>query len=274
MLGHTLYLELKKTFEVLGVCRSQKWHPDLVSGIDTNDLGKVSEVVQKFKPDFILNAVGVIKQLDISKNKLHSIEINSLWPHKLCEIASEVGAKVVHFSTDCVFTGQKGDYTEADLTDARDTYGLTKLMGEVDYAHSLTLRTSIIGHELRSNVSLIDWFLSQQNECSGFQKAIYSGFPTITIARFLKKYVFENWFSGMYHFSSEPINKFELLNLVAKQYDKQIKINPNTEFKIDRSLNSDKLRKLTGYVPPTWPELVAEMHGFYIENKELYKDKK
>jgi dTDP-4-dehydrorhamnose reductase len=270
MLGHALYQELKKNHEVLGVSRSNKWHQDIISGVSIEDLDKVEKIVQESRPDFILNAVGIIKQVDESKDKQVNIKANALWPHQLCEIAGQYGAKVVHFSTDCVFTGTKGHYKEEDLADSRDTYGLTKYLGEVDYPHALTLRTSIIGHELASNVSLIDWFLTQKGNVKGFKHAIYSGFPTVVVARFLNEYVFNNWFSGVYHLSSEPISKFDLLKLVAEVYGKNIEILPNTDFKMDRSLDSSRLQEKTSFKPAPWRELVEEMHGFYIENKQLY----
>jgi len=151
------------------------------------------------------------------------------------------------------------------LADARDAYGLTKFMGEVDYSHTLTLRTSIIGHELNSNLSLVDWFLSQREECSGYVNAIYSGLPTVVVAEFLEKYVFNNFFTGVYHLSSDPINKFELLKLISSQYEKKIKINPNENFVIDRSLDSSRLRALTGFVPAKWEDMIKRMHSQYKE---------
>jgi len=220
MLGHSLFHELSKTHAVWGTVRSQKWNIKLMDGFDVHNLSVVAKQIENTKPDFVINCIGIIKQLKASKDKIASIEVNSLWPHQLAEICEKHNAKMVHFSTDCIFSGQKGNYTEADLADARDTYGLSKFMGEVDYPHTLTLRTSIIGHELNSNVSLIDWFLSQQNECKGYTKAIYTGFPTVVVANFLNDYVFKNFISGVYHFSSEPITKYELLNLVAKEYGK------------------------------------------------------
>lgn len=270
MLGHTLYYELSQKYEVLGTCRSNKWHKDLVDGVDCLDFEQVENLVANFKPDFILNAVGIIKQLKEANNKLLSIQINSLWPHELCRIAEKHNAKVVHFSTDCVFSGKKGNYHETDLTDSRDTYGLSKLLGEVDYPHALTLRTSIIGHELQSKVSLVDWFLSQEEEVQGFTQAIYTGFPTVTVARFLDEFVFKNWISGVWHFSSEPISKFDLLHLVKDIYDKKIKVIPSSKVKIDRSLNSDKLRSRLGFSPKPWSEMVREMRSFYLESG-LYK---
>lgn len=273
MLGHSLFNELSKTHDVYGAIRSNTKNSKLFSNVDTGNLTKISEILESLKPDFVINSIGIIKQLKQSKDKIQSIEVNSLWPHQLAEICAKHNAKMIHFSTDCVFTGSKGNYKEEDLADARDTYGLSKFMGEVDYPHTLTLRTSIIGHELNSNVSLIDWFLSQSTECKGFTEAIYSGFPTVEIANFLNEYIFKNFVSGVYHLSSEPISKYDLLKIVAEVYGKPIQINPSQDLKIDRSLNSDKLRSLVGFKPKTWPELVKSMHGQFLENYELYKNK-
>lgn len=266
MLGHLLYSELKKNHQTWGTVRNKKWDKDLLDGYDIDDLEKVENLINSKKPDFVINCIGIIKQLKASEDKIISLEVNSLWPHKLASICERHNAKMIHFSTDCVFAGIKGNYLESDVADARDTYGLTKYMGEVDYPHTLTLRTSIIGHELISKISLVDWFLSQDRECKGFSKAIFSGFPTIVMARFLENHVFKKFVSGVYNFSSEPINKYELLKLIAKEYHKDIKINPSEELIIDRSLNSDKLRKITGFTPPSWPEMIKEMHSHYTES--------
>lgn len=273
MLGHVLYSELKKSHKVWGTVRAKKWHPDLLEGYDVDDLAKVEKLINDIKPDFVINCIGIIKQLKASKDKVISLEVNSLWPHRLAEICERHNSKMIHFSTDCVFSGNKGNYQEGDLADARDTYGLSKFMGEVDYPHTLTLRTSIIGHELNSHVSLIDWFMSQKNECKGFTQAIYTGFPTIVVARFLNDIIFKKFTSGVYHFSSESINKYELLKLVADVYGKKINIVPSDEIKIDRSLNSDRLRTQLNWKPESWPSMVKSMHEHFISsdlyNKEI-----
>lgn len=269
MLGHVLYSELKKSHKVWGTVRSKKWHPDLLEGYDVDDLAKVEKLINDIKPDFVINCIGIIKQLKASKDKIISLEVNSLWPHRLAEICERHNTKMIHFSTDCVFSGNKGNYQEGDLADARDTYGLSKFMGEVDYPHTLTLRTSIIGHELNSQVSLVDWFMSQSGECKGFTHAIYSGFPTVVVARFLNDVIFKKFISGVYHFSSESINKYELLKLVADVYGKKINIVPSDEIKIDRSLNSDRLRSELNWKPESWPSMVKSMHEHY-KNSGLY----
>lgn len=269
MLGHVLFTELQKKHNVFGTVRSDTHLPfsndrGLIHDINIEDLSKLENIIKILSPDIVINCIGIIKQLEESKNKIVSIEINSLFPHKLAEICERNQARVIHFSTDCVFSGEKGNYKESDLADARDTYGLTKYMGEIDYPHSLTLRTSIIGHELNSSVSLLDWFLSQDKVCSGYNKAVFSGFPTITVANFLNNYVFPNEkLHGIYNFSAAPINKFDLLEKIKKQYGKDIKVNPNEKLVIDRSLDSTKLRELTGFNPPAWEELIAEMHQHF-----------
>lgn len=270
MLGHLLYSELRKKHHVWGTVRNNKWHGDLLEGVDVYNLQKIEQLINEKKPDYVINCIGIIKQLKASEDKIISLEVNSLWPHKLAAICERQGAKMIHFATDCVFSGNKGSYLETDLADARDIYGLSKYMGEVDYPHTLTLRTSIIGHELNSKVSLVDWFLSQEKQCKGFTRARFSGFPTIVMSRFLQDYVLENFFSGIYHFSSEAINKHDLLEIVAKEYQKNINIIASEELVIDRSLNSNKLRNLTGFKPRPWPEMVKDMHEHYLESG-LYK---
>lgn len=272
MLGHILYSELKKNHEVIGTTRNEKWHSDLHTSYDISDLKKIERLISDYRPDFVINCIGIIKQLKESKDQILSIEVNSLWPHRLAELCERHSAKMIHFSTDCVFSGAKGNYIESDLADARDTYGLSKYMGEVNYPHTLTLRTSIIGHELNSNVSLIDWFLSQKNDCKGFTHAIYSGLPTVVVAHILEDVIFKKFISGVYHFSSESINKYDLLKLVAKEYEKKISINASDELKIDRSLNSNHLRQELNWQPESWPSMIKQMHEHY-KSSGLYKIK-
>lgn len=275
MLGHVLFTELQENHNVFGTVRSKSNLPfkndrGLIDGINIEDLGSLENIIKIVTPDIVINCIGIIKQLQESKNKIVSIEINSLFPHKLAEICERYKARLIHFSTDCVFTGEKGNYNENDLADARDTYGLTKYMGEVDYPHALTLRTSIIGHELNSSVSLLDWFLSQDKACKGFSHAIFSGFPTIVVARFLNDYVFNNdQLSGVYNFSSDPINKYELLVKIKEQYGKQVDITPSDQLKIDRSLDSSKLKEKIGFVNQNWDQMIAVMHE-HFKTSNLY----
>lgn len=217
------------------------------------------------KPDVVINCIGIIKQLFKEDNHLESIAINSTLPHRLAKYCRATGARLVHFSTDCVFSGKQGLYKEDNVPDAHDLYGRTKFLGEVYYGNSITLRTSIIGHELNRSQSLVDWFLSQSGEVRGFTRAVFSGLPTVEVARVIKEYVIPNpTLSGLYHLSVDPINKYDLLNLVAKTYKKNIEIIPDDKLVIDRSLNSDRFRAATGFRPRSWLDLIKVMHEEYL----------
>jgi dTDP-4-dehydrorhamnose reductase len=234
-----------------------------VHGVDVESLDSLTRMFAIAQPDIVINCIGIVKQLADANDPLIALPINALLPHRLARLAQVAGARLVHMSTDCVFSGAKGNYIESDLPDAYDLYGRSKLLGEVDYPNAVTLRTSIIGHELTGNRSLIDWFLSQTGEVQGYKNAIFSGLPTVEIARIIHDHVIPNPdLHGLYHVSAEPINKFDLLSLVSKEYGKEIAIHPKDDFKIDRSLNSDRFRLATGFQPEPWPELIYRMHQF------------
>lgn len=217
------------------------------------------------QPDVVINCVGIIKQVPNAKDYLESLAINASLPHRLAKYCSMVDARLIHFSTDCVFSGKQGKYREDDFPDANDLYGRTKLLGEVDYENTVTLRTSIIGHELSSAKSLVNWFLSQSGEVKGFRRAVFSGLPTIEVARVLREVVIPNRdLRGLYHLSVDPINKNDLLRLVRQTYSKDISIIPDDTVVVDRSLNSDRLRVATGFTPKPWPELIRTMHDDYL----------
>lgn len=272
MLGHSLFRYFDKKYDVIGTTRKNSWHKNIFNGYDATEFEKLSEFILEQKPDVIFNCVGIIKQQEAAKNNLVSIEVNSLFPHKLASFSLENNIKVIHFSTDCVFSGKEGNYTEDSNPDSRDLYGLSKLMGEIKYENSLTLRTSIIGHELNSSLSLIDWFLSQNKKCKGFSKAIFSGFPTNSLARIIDEVILKNFLAGkkygLYHLSSDPIDKYSLLKLVADKYNKEIEIYKEDSFVIDRSLNSSRFRSDFNFSPRGWSDLVDEMFELYQELKE------
>jgi dTDP-4-dehydrorhamnose reductase len=182
----------------------------------------------------------------------------------LASLATINNARVIHFTTDCVFNGDRGNYTEQNPSDAEDMYGKSKNLGELCYPNCLTLRTSFIGHELGTSHGLIEWFMAQKESAKGYSKAIYSGVPTIELAHILDKYVIENdKLSGLYHLSALPISKLDLITLVAKEYDKKINIIADDKVIIDRSLNSDRFQQMTGYTPKSWSELVNAMFEDY-----------
>ncbi|MXP15149.1 sugar nucleotide-binding protein [Altererythrobacter confluentis] len=237
--------------------------PQFIPHIDVERFEDLIAAMNIARPDVIINCIGVVKQLSDANDPLVALPINSLLPHRLARLAAVGGARLIHMSTDCVFSGNKGLYTEDDAPDAYDLYGRSKLLGEVDYPNAITLRTSIIGHELAGSRSLLNWFLAQEGEVKGFGKAIFSGLPTVEMARIIRDYVIPNaGLSGVYHVSAAPIDKLALLQLIAQTYNKTITIIPSDDLVIDRSLDSSRFHAATGYSPLPWPALVAEMESF------------
>jgi dTDP-4-dehydrorhamnose reductase len=231
-----------------------------ITGFDAENGDSLTRIFAEARPDVVINAVGLIKQLAGGNAVASAVPINTLLPHRLRSLAEISGARLVHVSTDCVFSGSKGDYLESDRCDASDVYGLSKYLGEVGGENVVTLRTSIIGHELNSANGLVEWFLSQKQGVKGFTKAIFSGLPTIELARVVRDFVLPHpELAGLYHVSVEPIAKYELLGLIREVYNHDIAIEPDASFVIDRSLNSDRFRSATGYIPPSWPNLVELM---------------
>lgn len=281
MLGHTIFIELSKNknYDIYGTVRNPegiiKWFGQellkkINSNVDANDNDSVIKTIERISPDIIINCIGLIKHLTIANDPLIAIPINSLFPHYLASLCKKVGSRMIHISTDCVFNGEKGNYNENELPNARDIYGGTKALGEVFYDWCTTLRTSIIGHELKGKYGLIEWFLSQSGKVQGYLNAIYTGFPTIEMAHIIEKYVIPiEGLSGLYHVSSEPISKYELLKLVAKKYNKETEIEPYADFHDNKSLDSTRFRMKTGYNPPAWTDLIDKMYIHY--HKELLK---
>lgn len=234
----------------------------VLTGVDALDEDALVAALARTRPEVIINCVGVIKQLAVADDPLRVLPVNTLLPHRLARLAALAGARVVHVSTDCVFSGRKGGYVESDPSDAEDLYGKSKYLGElVDYPHAITLRTSIIGHELGSQHALLEWFLSRQGRVQGYRKAVFSGLPTVELARVIRDHVLPRpELRGLYHVSAAPVDKDALLRLVAKVYGKDIEIVADDRVEIDRSLDSGRFRAATGYQPPAWAELVRRMH--------------
>lgn len=278
MMGSAIFRVLSKesNLEVFGSLRDIKLkeffkadeQKNLIICNDVLDQVELKNLLAKHQPDVVVNAIGLVKQIEAANDPLKIIPINSLLPHYLVKLCEDNSSRLIHVSTDCVFSGRKGNYVEEDFADARDLYGLSKFMGEVaDSANAVTLRTSIIGHELNGAHSLIDWFLSQTGECLGFTKAIYSGLPTVCLANIIRDLVIpNNAMQGLYHVSSEPISKYDLLNLVAKIYGKKIDVIPDDQLVIDRSLCSTRFQKEFGYKPEPWESLVQQMHNYRLQN--------
>lgn len=238
-------------------------HTNLITGVDAENSDSLVSLFASVHPDVVINCIGLVKQLAETDDPLAAIPINALLPHRLARLCEVANARLVHMSTDCIFSGEKGMYTEADASDAKDLYGRSKYLGEVDYPNAITLRTSIIGHELDGARSLVGWFLAQEGRVKGFKRAIFSGLPTVEMARIIRDHVIPHpELHGLYHVSAKPINKYDLLNLVAQIYGKTIEIIPDDKFAIDRSLDSHRFRLATGYDAPEWPILIKRMHEF------------
>ncbi len=273
MLGNAVlrYFDASSQFAVIGSVRSnaamrllpENVQSKLVVGTDVENVDSLIQLFAAARPDVVINCIGLVKQLGAADDPLKALPINALLPHRLARLCESSGSRLVHISTDCVFSGERGMYKESDVSDARDLYGRSKYLGEVHYPHTVTLRTSIIGHELDSHHGLIGWFLAQHREVDGYTKAVFSGVPTVELARIIHDYVLPNHkLEGLYHVSSEPIDKYSLLQEVARVYGKSIEIKPDSRVVIDRSLDSSRFRAATGYQPPEWRELVRRMHEF------------
>ena len=272
-IGHTLLKVLSEdnNLDVWGTVRSaslsRHFSRSIAEKVRTDvhaeNVDGIAKLVAELRPHVVINCIGLIKQIAHADDPLVVLPINAMLPHRLTHICALAGAKLIHFSTDCVFSGNRGDYLETDPGDATDLYGQSKFIGEVSASHAVTLRTSFIGHELETSRELIEWFLAQEGRIRGFTRAIYSGLPTVILARLVRDIVLPRVdLVGLYHIASEPISKFDLLTLVAKVYGKTIAIEPDDIIRVDRSLNGTKFRQATGYTAPSWPVMIEAMHEY------------
>lgn len=270
MLGHQLWRQLHQQHEVWVTLRKPLAHyaahalferEKTISGVEVESPNALEAVFAQVRPEAVINCIGIIKQSKEAKNPLVSLNINSVLPHRLGQICAVAGARLIHISTDCVFSGRKGNYTEADLSDAEDLYGRTKFLGETQENDTLTLRTSIIGRELETQSGLIEWFLSQSGKSiKGFRKAIYTGFTTMEMARIIETVLLRQPdLHGLWQVSSDQINKFDLLNIARECFQWTGEIRPEDQFVCDRSLDSKRFRERTGYRPPSWKEMLQEL---------------
>lgn len=273
MLGHKMFQVLRERFAgTLCTVREDIGKPpfdhvellqgnDVIPGVDVTDFPAVEAILSAFRPEYVVNCVGVIKQRAEAVSPIPSITINSLLPHKLAQMVARWGGRVIHFSTDCVFSGKRGGYTEDDPSDAEDLYGKTKFLGEVAAANALTLRTSIIGRELTEHCSLLDWFLAQNhNTVRGYRRVIYSGVTTNYLAELVAAIIQEHsGLHGLYQVASEPTSKYDLLCLLREAYRMELRIEPDDLEVSDRSMRCDRLREAIDYKCPPWPVLARQL---------------
>ncbi len=270
MLGHKLWQVHRGRFETWATMRSRYqeyagyefFDPErLLDGVDTSEFDTVVRAFETTQPNVVVNAIGIVKQAPAANDPIASLTVNSLIPHRLANLCESTGTRLIHISTDCVFSGHKGMYTEDDMPDADDLYGRSKLLGEVSGPNCLSLRTSIIGRELRTSNGLVEWFLGNRGRSvRGYTNAIFSGFPSLTLANIIADIIDRQPdLSGLYHVSSEPISKLQLLSLLREAFQLSIEIEPCPSVSINRSLDSGRFRAATGYGPPAWPEMVQAM---------------
>jgi dTDP-4-dehydrorhamnose reductase len=234
----------------------------VMADVDVMQPDDLITVFRSLHPQVVINCVGIVKQLTAANDTLAILPLNTLLPHRLSRLCDAAGARMIHISTDCVFAGDRGRYSEDDIPDARDLYGLSKALGEVTAPPHVTLRTSIIGHELTTAHSLIDWFLAQQDGVRGFRQAFFSGLPTVELARVVRDFVIPDaTLSGLFHVAADRISKFDLLTLTRDVYARETTITPDDTVTIDRSLNASRFTERTGYRAPPWADLVAAMHA-------------
>ena len=278
MLGHKIYQVLDTDFDVMGTIRGSyadisKYglfrESQILAGINAMDISRLDEIIRTAKPEAVINCIGITKHLEQSQNRLLSIWVNSLLPHQLYQRCHDRGIRLIHISTDCVFSGRKGSYREEDPSDAEDTYGKTKYLGEVTGDRALTIRTSIIGRELSTANGLAEWFMSNRGgKVNGFTRAIFSGFPTVHMARIIGDILTEHRnLSGIYHISAEPIDKFRLLTLINNEMGLGIEVMEDDGFYCDRSLNSTMYRTATGFEPLSWDRMIAD----FAKDAEQYQ---
>jgi dTDP-4-dehydrorhamnose reductase len=278
LIGHKLLQELSLDFEVFGTLRRNKIEygdlalfdgENIIENIDILDFESLTKVFRAINPEVILNCIGITKRkIDINYPAL-AISINAYFPHKLASWAKEYQKRVIHFSTDCVFDGKIGNYNEESLTTAEDIYGRTKALGEINYNHTLTIRSSFIGQELFNKTELLDWFLAQNGKkIYGFKNTFYSGVSTIFMAQLVKNIILNfPELSGVYQLAPEkPISKFDLLNIAKYAFNVNVEIMPD-EANIHRpTLDASKLKNKINLVVPSWHKMMNEL----ALNKEFY----
>jgi dTDP-4-dehydrorhamnose reductase len=273
MLGHRMVQRLSESFsETWWTLRGSQDDADLAPApwlrgnraleyVDAADNYALEQRIADVRPDVVVNCLGIIKQRAASGDAISSLAINSMLPHRLAALVGRWGGRLLHFSTDCVFSGKRGSYTENDLPDADDLYGRTKFLGEVGCDNTLTLRTSMIGRELRHHQSLLDWFLAQRGKTiRGYRRHWWSGVTTHQLSDVAARAIAE-WptLNGVYQLSSGCISKYELLVRLREGLGVDVAIEPDDIPVCDRSLRGDRLEAATGYRCPPWPAMIAEL---------------
>lgn len=269
MLGHQIVRRLAGDFTVFSSVRGTRERYDNARialpeptfyGVDALREDHVKDVLRACAPDAVINCVGLVKQRKEAADPIPSIELNALLPHRLYAQCRDAGARFLHFSTDCVFSGRTGMYADHAPHDADDVYGRTKSLGEVDGPGSLTLRTSMIGPELENKLSLVEWFLSQNGSLRGFTRMVFSGLTTFAMCRVVADLLTRHPDAeGVYNLAADPISKHDLLCMLRDALGLPIDIVPVDEPECDRSLDASRFRRHFDWTPPSWPDMIDEL---------------
>jgi dTDP-4-dehydrorhamnose reductase len=271
MLGHKIVQQLSARFEVVGVARSldaqmcrfsELTGARIVGGLFVDDDRHMMGMLAEESPDVVINCVGVVKQRGLRTTLDELVQVNALFPHELSRQCAALGARLIHVSTDCVFSGVRGNYEEPDRADPVDSYGMSKLLGEVHAPHVVTIRTSMIGRELRGLYSLLEWLLRHGHDrrVPGFSSAVFSGLTNLALAREIGRLIADHpQISGLFHISADPINKYQLLLMLKEAFCLPVEVYPDPQTVLDRSLRSDSYRAATGFQPMSWKAMVEEL---------------
>lgn len=262
MLGHKVWQMLAPRFETWATTRDRPRAAfDPARALPGVDADAVPSVIAAQSPDVVINCIGAVRQLPEGRDPIASITLNALLPHIAARAAARAGARFIHISSDCVFSGRRGMYRESDEPDATDLYGRSKLLGEVTEGGALTLRTSLIGRQLHGTSGIVEWFLAQRGRrVSGHAHAIFSGVTTAELGRILAGVIEHHRdLAGLYHVSAMPISKLALLQLLNDAFDAKVHIVPSDEPRLDRSLDSTRFREATGWVPARWETMIHEL---------------
>jgi dTDP-4-dehydrorhamnose reductase len=235
--------------------------------------GSILDFLDKVNPDVIVNAIGVTIRRGAAENIADTIYLNSFFPHQLANWSEIHNKRLIHFSTDCVFSGSEGSYLEDTTPDALDYYGKTKGLGEVNSKSSLTIRSSMIGPELFNKTELFEWIINnKEKEINGFSRVMYSGVTTVYMAKLVADLIDNHKnLIGIYNVASKPISKFELLHLINDNFDLGLIINDDKTVISNKTLNASKIEKETGLQQPSWDELIFELKKDYMNFIDLYK---
>jgi dTDP-4-dehydrorhamnose reductase len=270
MAGHMISLYFKtlpQKYEVFDVCHTVKLDESSIT-IDVHDLNSINTIVEKINPDIVINSIGILNK-NAEEDPSNTIFVNSYFPRYLEKQFKNTNIKLIHLSTDCVFSGDTGNYSEVSITDGKDLYAKTKILGEINNNKDLTVRTSIIGPELKYNgTGLFHWFMKQNGMVSGYSKVIWSGITTLELAKCLDSMIESN-LSGLYNLTSKtPINKYELIKIISSVFVKNIVIEKFEEIQNDKSLIS--IRKDFLIELPAYIKMISELKNWMIENRQLY----